>query len=176
MKIGKTYKENLGELLISFTRWVNNNENYYSSLAKIISVDETEKTCVVEIIDGAELEDVRLEQVSSEEGFLIIPSVDSIVIISWTDKTSAYVSMYSQIDRIIFQNGTNGGLTITPDLVTELDKTNSLLTALINIINGPPIPEPGNGDPSAFQSALSGALAGQQLGDYSNIENENFLH
>lgn len=54
-------------------------------------------------------------------------------------------------------------------LKTEIEKTNKLLEALINIIKGPAIPEPGNGSPSALQVALNGAITAEQLGNFSDI-------
>ena len=57
-------------------------------------------------------------------------------------------------------------------LKTDLDKTNDLLQALLNIISGTPIPEPGNGLPSALQTALQTAISGKALGDYSDIKSE----
>ena len=70
----------------------------------------------------------------------------------------------------------NGGLTITPELKTQLDTTNSLLQALIDIISGTPVNEPGNGAPSALQSALAAAITNESLGTYDNIENEDVKH
>jgi hypothetical protein len=62
------------------------------------------------------------------------------------------------------------------ELNTQLDTSNELLQALIDIIKGGPINEPGNGAPSALQLALSNAIATKSLGDYSNIKStESFL-
>lgn len=176
MNNGKTYKGDLRELLQEFTRLVLNSEKIYSQIAKVISVDSSDKLCTVEVVDGAEIEGVRLQQLAGDNGLLMIPSIDSMVIISYTDKTTAYVSMFSYIDSVVFQGGNNGGLTITPELVNNLDKNNDIIQGMLNIINGPPIPEPGNGAPSAFQTALAGALAGLAVGDFSAIENVNFKH
>lgn len=61
------------------------------------------------------------------------------------------------------------------ELKAELDKTNDLLTGIINILNGDPIPEPGNGSPSALQTSLKGAITGKELGDYSQAKNDKIL-
>lgn len=71
-----------------------------------------------------------------------------------------------------FNGGTLGGLTKTQELKTQLDKSNTLIESLLAVINGTEIPEPGNGSPSALQIALSAAITGQSLGEYSDIENE----
>ena len=77
---------------------------------------------------------------------------------------------------IIMNRGTNGGLTITPTLQQELEKNNALLQALLTVISGAPIPEPGMGSPSAFQTALASAVAGKMLGNFSSIENAKVKH
>ncbi len=79
-------------------------------------------------------------------------------------------------DIITINGGKNGGLTITPKLVQELNKTNQVLQAVITILTGAPIPEPGNNSPSALQGALSLALTGKQVGDFSEIENKKITH
>ena len=81
-----------------------------------------------------------------------------------------------QEGEVIINGGNNGGMTITPTLRAELEKNNAILQALLNVINGAPIPEPGQGAPSALQSALSGAVTGRQVGDFSNIENDKVKH
>lgn len=55
---------------------------------------------------------------------------------------------------------------------TEIEKTNTLLQALITIISGAPIPEPGSGAPSALQTALAGAISGQSLGSFTDITSD----
>lgn len=50
-------------------------------------------------------------------------------------------------------------------LKEEYDKTKAVLDAILNILNGAPVNEPGNGSPSALQIALSTALSGLSTGD-----------
>jgi hypothetical protein len=79
-------------------------------------------------------------------------------------------------DSVIFNGGEIGGMVNASALVTELNKTNALLNTILAVLSGPPIPEAGNTAPSALQAALSLALKGQQLGDYSQIENDKVKH
>ena len=63
---------------------------------------------------------------------------------------------------------------------TELnDKFNNLVSALSNIISGTPILEPGNGAPSAFQTALAGSFTANaplpSTGDITGAKVENVL-
>jgi hypothetical protein len=152
-------------------------------VCKVLEV--TGKTCRVEPIDGgAEITGVRLSPVtdSSNEGILIVPEVGSYVMVSQIKVNAAdfvyYVSSCSRITefKMITTSGTVYSLAKTEMLVTELNKTNTLINALLAIINGAPIPEAGNGAPSALQTALKAALVGQSLGNYANIKNEKIKH
>jgi hypothetical protein len=165
--------------------WANENE-LYSKQAKVVSVDVDAKTCVVAPSDGGpNILDVRLEadEDTDNKGFFVVPAVDSLVGITFMSKEESFISVWTSIDKVIakqglwqFNKGENGGLTITPELKSQLDTTNSLLQALIDIISGAPINEPGNGAPSALQAALAAAISGEELGDYSGIENEDVVH
>lgn len=142
--------------------------------AKVTAVNNN--LCDVEPVSGdAEIFDVRL-QPGDIDGIYIEPKINSIVYITQLDENNYFVTMYSEIVSIKLGDGSNGGLTITPELKTQLEKSNNLITALIGIINGPPIPEPGLGAPSAFQTALKGAIAGKSLGTFEKIENETITH
>ena len=69
-----------------------------------------------------------------------------------------------------------GGLIKVESLKDELAKNNQILQAILTIITGATIPEPGNGSPSALQKALQLALTGKQVGDFSNIASDKVFH
>jgi hypothetical protein len=144
------------------------------------SVDKSENTCDVERFEQPILHKCRLHSVigSAEKTMVVYPNegANVLVVLVNNSPTDGYVVACDDIDEVVFMNGENGGLTITPKLVEELGKTNQLLTGLIDIINGTQITEPGNGSPSALQAALKGAITGKALGDYSEIENEKIKH
>lgn len=149
------------------------------TIGKVLSVDEEKLTCTVqELESGQELFQVRLNAAATSLQTVLIPSLDSIVLVALigNNRQSRFVAMVSQVDKVYLNGGENGGLTITPKLVEELEKTNDLITALINVISGAPITEPGNGSPSALQAALSSAISAKSLGDFSEIENEKIMH
>jgi len=164
--------------------------------AMVLSVDEAAKTIDVLDQEDNEVFNVRLKASIDDEqnGVVEIPVVASWVLVGiiGNDENSLFVLMCNDVEKlvgfigdttcsidtdgIVIDGGANGGLTITPELVTNLDKTNALINALTTIISGVPIPEPGNGAPSALQAALATALTGQSLGDFSAIENERVKH
>ena len=150
------------------------NESITSFPCKVIAVNDN--LCDVEPVSGdAEILDVRL-QPSNVAGIYIKPKTDSIVYVTELNVDNFFVTLYSEIEEIELGGDTYGGLTITPELQENLDKNNSLIQALLNIISGSPIPEPGNGSPSAFQSALAAAIVGKTLGNFDDIENEKIKH
>jgi hypothetical protein len=57
-------------------------------------------------------------------------------------------------------------------LKSEYDKTKTVLDNILSIINGPPIPEPGNGAPSALQQALAAAVVNLQTGNIAGSKIE----
>ena len=157
---------------------------YYVN-AVVDSVNIDNRTCSCTVTEGTteyQLINVNL-MASVDDGMLIEPVVGSDVRVTYTKTKESFIVQYSEIEniyitaktKIIYNNGTN--TTAKADILkTELDKTNSLLNALITIISGSPILEPGNGSPSAFQTALQISIASKQLGDYSEIENKSILH
>lgn len=149
------------------------------------SVDIAARTCDCTPISGeagTDIPNVAL-MAEVEDGFLLIPEVDSTVFVVYSKYNPPYVSLFSKIAGVLFTSGTIqfndgsfGGLTKTPELRDQLNKTNQLLTAILDVLNGPPINEPGSGAPSALQTALKAALVGEALGDYTSIENEIVTH
>lgn len=146
----------------------------------------TGKVCRVTPIDGgADYTNVRLSPIVDEsaEGYFMEPEEGSDVLINLvhlnaTD-TIAYVVACSKIKslRWITSNGTVYSMTNTEELITQLNKNNQILSAILGVINSVvPITEPGNGASSALQIKLKEAVAGKQLADFTNIKNERIKH
>jgi len=70
----------------------------------------------------------------------------------------------------------NGGIIKVQELQAQLAKNNQILTALLGIIRGAPIPESGGGAPSSFQAGLAAASGALQIGDFSNIASDKVFH
>jgi len=167
-----TYTKSLAEGLKEFFKDVDSNEKKYSSVGSVITVNESEKTCSVNIGDTT-ITEVRLQQVSSTTGILIVPTVNSSVIISWTDNTTAYIAMYSEIDNILYQDGTNGGLINIVDITTKLNdlvgKVNNLYSLLQNW-------KPTPNDGGLALNVAANLLLSASLFDKSDYENTKFKH
>ena len=157
----KTLSEILRELFLSFSE----NEKYYAELGIVISVNLGEATAEIELLGGATLPDVRLQQIKTGTGLIIEPVTGSPVIINYTDNTTAYIAMYSEIGNIIFQDGANGGLIKITDLTSKLNQLKNEVTAELALI-------------STAIGSLGGAYAPGILSAFAkgDYENEKFSH
>lgn len=77
---------------------------YYGKVCKVKSVNGL--VCDCEPVDGdADILDVRLIADESDEFFVLVPAVDSIVVVEFITKEAAYISMVSKISEIKFKIG-----------------------------------------------------------------------
>ena len=163
------------EFMMLFKRHLNGSMQAQIRWVTCKSVDWDKKTMEAEgMSDELAYYDVALGFGSVD----IKPALESDCLIAILEgqESVAFLIYAVEAELMEFNGGDNGGLAITPKLVTELDKTNSLLQSIITVLSGSPVPEPGNGSPSALQIALKAAITGKQLGDYSDIENDKITH
>lgn len=169
-------------------------DEVYIMACSVDSVDLDSRTCNCTAIDGEAVTEVPGVQLMAEvdDGILYVPAIGSTVLVVYSKRNVPYIALYSELSaiyyvvgnssvditngRIKLNDGSFGGLTKTPELRSQLEKTNDLLSQILNIINGSVITEPGNGAPSALQAALKAAVSGFGLGDYSKIENDKIIH
>lgn len=106
-----------------------------SFVCTVSAVSLADLTCTCTPVNGdADLLDVRLIS-QSANGFLILPSVDSIVIVSSIDNRTYYVSMFSEVDEIQLNGDTYDGLVKVGDLVTKLNNLENKVNAIIAAYN-----------------------------------------
>jgi len=108
------------------------NRNLKSIVCEVVTV--TGATCLCRPIDGsADIEDVRLQAAATNDGMLITPAVDSVVIVQMINDVEGYVSMFSEIQNIKFFDGAQGAFVLINALVTKLNnlenKVNDIITA-----------------------------------------------
>ena len=163
------------EFLLLFKRHLNGKIKATMRWVVCKSVNWTEKTMdCVGSGDDLEYYDVALG-FGSVDTKPVVES-DCLIAILEGHESVAFLMYANEVELLQFNGGENGGLTITPELVTQLNKTNEMLQAVLGVLSGAPIPEPGNGSPSALQAALKTAVAGKELGNYNNIENSKITH
>jgi hypothetical protein len=74
-------------------------------LCTVKKVDKTKFTCTVSPIDSPDITLANIRFSPSDKGeFVIIPKKDSLVIVSFFDKSSGYISMFSEVDQYLISN------------------------------------------------------------------------
>lgn len=106
-----------------------------SVICTVKSVDVATKTCYCEPINGmADIKMVMYQPNSAVDGYVIIPKDESIVVVSYMNDYTPYISMFSEVEEIHLAGVAYGGLAKTADLTTKLNnlenKVNSLITAM----------------------------------------------
>lgn len=148
------------EIREAIQRIAGENRNTFGITCTVVSVDGS--TCVCSPIDGsADIEDVRL-QVEEGSGIFIEPRIGSFVIVAMTNDVEGYVALFSEIETIIWMDGTHGGLVRVVDLVAKLNALESKVNALITwgVTVSPPF------SPSTLLP----------LTDRADLENTNITH
>ena len=145
-----------------------------SLVCKVISVDLPTNTCYCEPINGdSEIQNVKLttNTTGAGVGFLLIPKINSLVVVTFLDNSSAYVSMVAEVDEVNVNGKTLGGLVKVIDLTTKLNNLENKVNALITGISGwTPVPNDGG---AALKVALttwfSSSLTPTVRADIENI-------
>jgi hydrogenase maturation factor len=118
---------------------ISRNNQFINVPGKVVSVDETKKTCKVNI-DELEYEDIRLNAVvddNNDTHSYVVPKVGSWVMVSFIEnsETDGFLSSFSEIDKlilnaneIVFNKGELKGL-------AKVEALKSKLNALENAFN-----------------------------------------
>jgi len=146
-----------------------NNEEIYAIVGTASNINEDERTCdVTPVTENAEVLGVRLQaSLDSAEGFVCIPKTDSIVIVTFLNKNTGFVSVCTEVEKVlidtpetIFNGGDNGGLININDLVSKINDVENALNSLISSYNSHthqttatigPSPAPGVISPTTSQ-------------------------
>jgi hypothetical protein len=106
----------------------------YSVICTVDSVDLLNKTCYcLPLNEMADIMDVALI-VNKKTGFMIVPTVGSLVMVSFQSKSNAFVSMFSEIDEIQLDGVSYGGLVKINDLKTQLNLLQTEINTLKTLV------------------------------------------
>jgi len=169
MADNKSIKDAIREL-------VKTDDVLYSVLCKVKSVDTTNNICDCVPINGdADLLEVRL-MAQNTNGFLIIPSVDSVVVVTMINKYTGYVAMFSTIEEIQLNGKNYDGVVKIGDLVDKLNNLENKVNSIINTYNTHTHPYVNVATPATTSPSTSlvvGTLTPTQQVD---LENTTVLH
>lgn len=120
--------KNLGDLIRVLA---DKGEEIYSEPCEVLEIKG--ETADVRPLSGkADILGARLLAGDSKTPFLIMPTKGSVVLVTYTSKDTAFVSLYSEIDSIQLRGDQFGGLIKIEELVKKLNgvenKVNDLIT------------------------------------------------
>jgi len=142
---------------------------------EVFDYTEDGQTISCSPIDGrADFLKVRL-QADPKSGALLIPKIGSIVIVEQTSHDSAFVSLFGELEEIIFLDGDNGGVVKVSELVEKLNNLESDINSLKQVFSTWPVTLNDGG--GALKLAAADWYA-QPLIETTEqeLENENFKH
>lgn len=148
---------------------------YESTICTVSNINTTTMTCDCSPIDGsADFLDVLL-CVNKKNGFVLVPKDGTLVTITQLTESDAFLSMVSEVDSILLNGDTNGGIVKVIDLTTKLNnlenKVNQLIAA---IVAWTPVPNDGGAALKALLATWSSTtLTLTVRGDIENTKVKN---
>jgi len=103
---------NINDILNIFSETLLAKKRFYAEVAQVVSVDEDNMSCEVSFISGNVNKDIRLGPVISTDDTAIngsnlvtLPKVDSFVMVTFINETTGFISLYSEVDKILRKVG-----------------------------------------------------------------------
>ena len=144
--------KNLRQYLNNLIKRFVDDENYYSKICTVLSVDDENRTCEVEPIDGTvEYDEARLQaEIAGSVGIYLKPKVGSFVVVDFSTRDLPIIVQTSDVDDIdivantsikvecndvSFNGGQNNGLVIVGKLVEKLNNLENKYNQLIALYN-----------------------------------------
>lgn len=123
------------ELRDSLKRLTTPNGNAYTKACTVDSVDLVALTCYCIPINGdPDIQEVRL-MANVDNGFLLVPEVNSIVLVSFLNDSAGYVSMVSKVSEIQLNGSNYDGLVRVIELTEKLNNLENAFNQHITLYN-----------------------------------------
>lgn len=138
-------------------------------------------TCDCEAIeDGTVLEDVRLSadfnDDTTQAGLILVPKVESIVLVGFLNEADAYLTMVSEVDFVYLNANTYGGLVKIEDLVDKLNNLENKVNTIINTFNTHTHPYVNVASPATTSPSTSPVVGTLTPTTKEMIENDTVQH
>lgn len=104
-------------------------EKLYLELGTVESVDEENNTFQFVPNGGGAIDEANLS-VSEATAFIIVPKVDTTVLVGYVNRSEKYLIHAQETDKIVFRSGNNGGLINIDALTTKLNNLVSEVSSL----------------------------------------------
>jgi len=113
----------------------NTGQEIYSIPCKVKSVNSADNVCDCSPIDDAAADLLEIKLIADNKtGFLIIPKVGSVVIVTMTSQATGYVAMFSEIEAIKLNGDENGGIVKIDDLASQWDANVNAIKAVFQTV------------------------------------------
>ena len=151
--------------------------------AKVILVNENERTVQVEMIGGKSANKITARLMASlDDGCYIIPKTDSTVIIAMSTHVEPYVAMYSDVLKITWLGGYYDGVPIVKHptdtnkgLLKKINNLENQINDILQILKTTTIPlAPSGTYPFAPLYTAVNPIA--PVTSQTDIEHPNILH
>ena len=153
-----------------------------SKICKVISVSagpaSAVQLCDCKPLDGSAIvRDVNLltSYANNKAGFILVPKLNSLVQISFTDDCDAFISMVSEVDFIYLNGNDYGGLVQVQALVDKLNNTESRLNKIIDAFTTW-TPTPNDGGLALKTQITAAMLTPVVETQKAELENTTVLH
>lgn len=148
----------------------------YSIFCKVKSVDQEKKTIVAAPINGdAQINGVKLIAGATENGVLFSPVLGSVVVVTFTSKTRAFVSLFSEVENIILRGDQLGGVLIAEEMREQLEKITNRVDGIIDALSNSS-PDSSSGSFKTSLTPLLESVKSLPVENWDNIENDNVKH
>lgn len=116
------------DVLNNFISNVVDKENFYLKLGKVTIVDPINYEFFFQPNDGSPLQSAQMSVIDSiSNAFIIVPELESIVVVAYTNKEDAYCIAVEKASEILFNSGLNGGLI---NIIPQTTKLNQLVSEI----------------------------------------------
>lgn len=169
-------KTDLRQTLLDFIGDALKGKNYYSKVGTVVSVDKVVKTCEVSFADGTPNTEPLLQQSETDTGLLLVPVVGKPVVVSYKSTENSFISMFSDIEEVIFQDGANEGIVKVIELTDKLNNLENDINTLKTVFATTWVVVAQDG--GAALKAAAATWAGSTLTPTikSEIQNNKFIH
>lgn len=142
------------------------------------SVNKDARTCDCTAITGDAITDIASVQLMTEvgDGLLLLPTVNSTVIVAITTRNTAFVLMYSDIDSIVMRGGLLGGLIKIDDLVKAITTIQKDLNSIKQVFSTTWTPVPNDGGAALKAAAATWAAQTITQTQRTDLENTKITH
>ena len=155
----------------------NTGQEIYSIPCKVKSVNSVDNVCDCSPIDdSADLLEIKLIA-DNKTGFLIIPKVGSVAIVTMTSQSTGYVAMFSEIDAIKLNGDENGGIIKIDDLSSQWNaNVNAIKTVFQTVFAAIDSSLTTAGGPAVAVSAYSPLSVNIKTLNKTTLENQTVKH